>query len=277
MNRYFLGLIIIVALGCNRGNISIEQNLEKYFTKHGVTGSFGLFDNGHGRFHIYNFNTYKDSFYLPASLYKMYNACVAIELGIVNNDSTLIKWDGIKRENEAWNKDLTIKEAFAVSAVPHFQQIARNIGPAKMIRFLDSLQMGNYIELKKDTAKFNAELDQFWLNNSFKVNADGVLGFVKKLYFSQLRGIQPRTTKIVKSMMLRDSAATYKLSYKTGWGYDNAERSIGWVAGWVEENLHPYFFVLQITDPTGKKDIAAIREDILISILREKGYLLGKK
>lgn len=42
------------------------------------------------------------------------------------------RWDGVERGIEGWNHDLTLRQAFAVSAVPAFQGLARQIGPVTM-------------------------------------------------------------------------------------------------------------------------------------------------
>ena len=61
---------------------------------------------------------YRDSAYTPASTFKIVNSLIGIQTGIITDENMVIKWDGVKRWNEDWNKDLTMKEAFAVSAVP---------------------------------------------------------------------------------------------------------------------------------------------------------------
>ena len=73
----------------------------------------------------------------------------------------LIKWDGISRRVPEWNRDLTMQEAFKVSAVPYFQEVARRIGKDTMQRSLDSLHYG--------TAKIKTRIDTFWLDNSLKI------------------------------------------------------------------------------------------------------------
>lgn len=98
---------------------------------------------------------------------------------------------------------------------------------------------------------------------------------VKKLYFDQLP-FQKRSQRIVRSMMLWEDNTQYKLSYKTGWGY-NGPYSEGWIIGWIEENNHPYFFVLQIETPDKNLDIAPIRIQMLKDILKQYGFFQGRK
>ena len=49
--------------------------------------------------------------------------------------------------------------------------------------------------------------------------------------------------------MQQENNANYRLSYKTGWGFRENGNAIGWVAGWIEENVHVYPFVLNIEGP----------------------------
>jgi beta-lactamase class D len=76
--------------------------------------------------------------------------------------------------------------------------------------------------------------------------------------------------------MLQESNANYQLSYKTGWGFKENGNSIGWVVGWIEENQHPYFFVLNV-EGAHNIDMPTIRMNILKGILKQLGFFEGKK
>ena len=129
MSRFLIPLLIIAVLsGCSNNNINEDEKLKVYFDSAGVTGCFGLFNNGENNFIVYNLSRYRDSAYTPASTFKIVIALIGIQTGIITDENMVIKWDGVKRWNEDWNKDLTMKEAFAVSSVPWFQEVARRIG-----------------------------------------------------------------------------------------------------------------------------------------------------
>ncbi|PZP47363.1 MAG: class D beta-lactamase [Pseudopedobacter saltans] len=262
-----IALAISISLfSCHPNNIENEDdNWGKFFTENHVKGTFALYDNGHGTFSISNLSWYKDSAFLPASTFKIVNSLIGIETGIINNENMIIKWDGIKRRPE-WDKDLTMKEAFAVSAVPYYQEVARRIGQDTMQHWLDTLHYG--------TTKITGKIDSFWLDNSLKITPDEQLGLAMALYFDKLP-FQKRTMNIVKSVMLRESNTAYNLSYKTGLGYAPNGNAIGWVLGWIEENKHPYFFVLNIEgDHNMDPDI---RIKMLKKILNTKSLLGGKQ
>ena len=77
--------------------------------------------------------------------------------------------------------------------------------------------------------------------------------------------------------MIREKTDKYTLAYKTGWGTTEKGNQLGWLVGWIEENNHPYFFVLNIESPDPKVDFKTIRLNIVKSILKEKGFFEGRK
>jgi beta-lactamase class D len=252
---------------CSPNNVKEDASIKKIFDDHHVIGSFGIYDNGTGIFTIHNLKRYKDSAFLPASTFKIVNSLIGIETGRIVNEKMVIKWDGVVRKFPEWNKDLTMEEAFKASAVPYYQEVARRIGKDTMQQWLDSLKYGNHL--------MGNRVDSFWLNNTLKITADEQLGLVKKLYFGKLP-FQKRTQEVVKRVMLQQSNANYELSYKTGWGFLPNGKSLGWMVGWIVENKHPYFFVLNIEGPADLNMIE-VRADMLTQILKQQGFLEGKR
>ncbi len=225
-----------------------------------------MFNNIDGKVTVYNM-ALDTSRFLPASTFKIVNSLIGLEIGKIIDEQMVIKWDGIKRPVEDWNKDLTMTEAFKVSAVPYYQEVARKIGRDTMQKWIDSLGYGNM--------KIGQRLDSFWLDNSLKISPDEQLGLVKRLYFDQLP-FQKRTQQIVRDVMTQESNTLYTLSYKTGWGFDENHASIGWVVGWIEENKHPYFFVTLVRSTDPAVDMKAVRLNISRGILKQLGFFNGK-
>jgi beta-lactamase class D len=270
--RKLVAAVIVLLSACSVNNTKEDHDLKKFFDQNNVIGTFGLFDNGTGEFTIYNIDRFRDSAYLPASTFKIVNSLIGIETGRVKDSSTIIPWDGIIRSRPEWNKDLTMHQAFALSCVPWFQQLARRIGKDTMQHWLDTLGYGS---LHRKPVITN-NLDTFWLDNSVKVTADEQLGLVKKLYFGQLP-FQARSQRLVKNMMKREDNANYKLSYKTGWGFTENNHAIGWNTGWIEENNHPYFYVLQLESTDHDYRMNEVREKMLKDILHHYGFMEGKR
>jgi len=262
---YGLGVLLLIS-SCGQNNVKVEKKLAKYFTENKVEGCFALMDNGTGKFSVHNLPMYRDSSYLPASTFKIVNSLIGLQTGKISSDSMVIKWDAVERRSE-WNKDLTMYEAFRVSSVPYYQEVARRIGRDTMQFWLDSLGYGS--------KRINSPIDSFWLDNSLKIKPDEQLGLVKRLYFNQLPFFKTYQ-EMVKRAMLFENNTNYRLGYKTGWGFDKKGNNIGWIVGWIEENNHPYFFVLNIQSPEKEFDMVGVRMKMLKDILKELGFLNGK-
>lgn len=263
----YVVFLLMFFSACSSSNITNEESLKKYFDENKVEGTFALYNNGQGNFAIYNLSRYKDSAYTPASTFKIVNSLIGLQTGKITNAKMVINWDGIDRGMPEWNKNLSMEEAFKVSAVPYYQEVARRIGKSTMQMWLDSLSYG--------TKKITSNIDTFWLDNSLKVKPDEQLGLVKKLYFEQLP-FNKTTMGIVKKAMIQENNSNYTIAYKTGWGIKENGNSIGWIVGWIEENKHPSFFVLNL-DGGQNIDMVNIRKKILMNCLKDLGYLQGKK
>jgi beta-lactamase class D len=259
-------LLAAILAACSQNNVKQDASLKKYFDENRVEGCFALMDNGTGKFTVHNLKRYRDSSYLPASTFKIVNSLIGLQTGKISSDSMVIKWDGINRRAE-WNKDLTMYEAFRVSAVNYYQEVARRIGKDTMQLWLDSLRYGS--------KKITSAIDSFWLDNSLKITPDEELGLVKQLYFDQLPFFKSYQ-ETVKRAMLFENNANYRLGYKTGWGYTEKDHALGWVVGWIEENNHPYFFVLNIEFPEHNFDMWTVRMKMLKDILSHLGFFQGK-
>ena len=265
-NCLLLAAAVLVLHSCSVNKAKIDNSLKKYFDAKNVDGCFTMLNNADGSVTVYNMAL--DTMRLtPASTFKIPNSLIALQTGIATNDSMVIKWDGIKRWNDDWNKDMNMREAFKVSNVGYYQEIARRIGKDTMQRWLDSLGYGN--------RNIGNYVDSFWLNNDLKISPDEQLGMLKRLYFDQLP-FRKSVQETVKSMMLQEDNNLYKLSYKTGWGFDEQKNNIGWIAGWIEENRHVYFFVTLVKSPDPKLDMRNVRMNITKDILKDLGFLEGK-
>lgn len=260
------GIVAILFSSCSVNKAKIDNDLEKYFVAKNVEGCFTMLNNTDGSVRVYNMALDTIRF-TPASTFKMANALIGLQTGIVTGDDMAIPWDGVVRSNADWNKTLTLKEAFKVSSVPYFQEVARRIGKDTMQQWIDSLSYGN-----KNT---QGPIDSFWLNNQLKISPDEQLGVLKKLYFDQLP-FRKTVQMAVRDMMLQEDNTLYKLSYKTGWGFDEKKNNIGWVAGWIEENRHVYFFVTLVKSPDANIDMKSVRMAITKDILKHLGFLQGK-
>lgn len=267
MRLFLCAAMLLLLASCKVNNIKIDNDLKSYFDKYKVTGTFALYDNADGSFTIYDSAAYKKR-YCPASTFKIVNSLIGLETGKISDEKMIIKWDGQERRVKEWNQDLTMEQAFKYSSVPYYQEVARRIGRDTMQNWIDSLKYGNM--------NISGPIDSFWLNNTLLISPDEELGLVKRLYFDQLP-FQKRTQQIVRKVMLQEDNSLYKLSYKTGWAFRNQEGSTGWMVGWIEENRHPYFFVLLIETTDKDYNMFQNRVALLKEILTHYDFMKGKK
>ena len=252
---------------CSVNKAKTDNSLKKYFDENKVDGCFTYLDNSTGEITVYNMELDTQRF-CPASTFKIVNSLIGLQTGRITNDTMLIKWDGVKRRVENWNKDMGMTEAFKVSNVAYYQEVARRIGKDTMKAWIDSLGYGN-----KD---IEGPIDSFWLNNRLKISPDEQLGLVKRLYFDQLP-FRKSVQQMVRNVMMQENNTAYQLSYKTGWGFDESGKALGWMVGWIEENKHVYFFVTFVKAPDADTDIATARMNITKGILKQLGFMEGKK
>jgi len=201
-----------------------------------IKGSILIYDLKGGKYYSNNFEWAKKG-KLPASTFKITNSIIALETEIVENDSTLFKWNGEKRRLKNWEQDLIFKEAFHFSCVPCYQQVARKIGAKRMTKYLDKLEYGS---MKVDSAN----IDLFWLEGESRINQFQQIDFLKRFYKSELP-ITQRTETIMKRMMVVEENEEFKLSGKTGWSIRDGNNN-GWFVGYIESQQKTYFFATNV-------------------------------
>lgn len=284
----YTGLLLLAALfitSCRDSRLHEEKEWGKSFEEYGITNAcFILRDNNHEAVHYYNKERCLEHF-LPASTFKIFNSLVALDIPKIPDESFIIPWDSIDRGREEINKDMNMREAFKLSNLGYYQELARRIGPDYMQHYLDTVNYGN--------KNMGGGIDQFWINDSLKISADEQVGFIKRMYFNELPFAE-RTQRIVRSMMLQEETDAYKLYYKTGWGY-SGDKQILWVVGFIERIEHvqeheqsmnksdirfyPYFFAqnFELDKNDESKDWGAVRITILKNILKQFGAIPADK
>jgi beta-lactamase class D len=201
-----------------------------------VTGSILVFDPSKRVFYSNDF-AWCETGHLPASTFKIPNSIIALETGVMESDSTVIKWDGEKRKRGEWERDLSLRDAFHVSCVPCYQEIARKIGVERMKEYLEKLDYGRMIV-------DSASIDVFWLEGDSKVSQFEQIDFLQRFYSSRLP-ISEKTGNIMKRLMVIEESDTFKLSGKTGWSIRNGNNN-GWFVGYVEKGEKLLFFATNI-------------------------------
>ena len=213
-----------------------RQDLQQILDSVQVKGSVLVYDPQSKRSWSNDFSRCNLGF-LPASTFKIVNSIIALETGVVENDSTLFSWNGEKRRLPVWEQDLIFRDAFQVSCVPCYQEIARKIGVRRMKEFLDKLDYGNMVV-------DSGNIDIFWLEGDSRISMNQQLVFLERLYNAELP-VSERTIRIIKRMMILEKNTGYTFCGKTGWAVRNGNNT-GWFVGYLEKNNQVYYIVTNI-------------------------------
>lgn len=247
-------------------NRNSEVDLSEFFNEYHVMGSFILFDKKKTKFTRYNKERCSEQF-TPASTFKIPNSIIAIEEHIVDDASTIIKWDAIASRNPLWNKDMTLKEAFRVSCVPCYIRIANRVGEVRYQQYLEKFKYGN-----RSTTVISDDPDMkiaFWLIGDLKISQEEQIAFLRKLYDNELP-VSKRSIDITKEILVDEKTNDYVLSGKLGRGTDTKnKREIGWYVGYVEKNDNVYFFATNFESADPLDNFGQARKEITLKILRK--------
>jgi len=166
----------------------------------------------------------------PASTFKIVNALTAFEYEVALTPSQVIAWDGVERELPEWNRDLTLKEAFRLSAVWYFIELGRRNGRRSLAESMRRLDYG--------TADASGS-EKFWIDGPLVISADQQVRSLGRLARGEA-GFRPRSLDMLRQVMLLEKGewvdGEWRLYGKTGTApsLSAADPAVGWFVGWVE-------------------------------------------
>ena len=244
MIRIFFSLVIVsvILYSCSTNNVKSDSAIVKMMDSAGMQGTFAIMENSSEQFTISNLSRYKDSAYAPLNTFFILPTLVALDKGYIN------------RTPSTW---------VANDSTAFYQALIAKIGRQEILKTIDSVHYGKGI--------VSADLNLFWSDNSLRITPDEQLGLIKKLYFNELY-FQKRAQELYRKMILKEDNANYRLSYIAA--SDTTANNAGWVIGYIEENKHPYFFVLNTnslkSDSLTQKNVQMVKQ-----ILLQQGFLKG--
>jgi beta-lactamase class D len=201
----------------------------------------------------------------PCSTFKIWNSAIGLETGLVTDpDAPFWKWDGKKYSIEGWNADQTLRSAIAVSCVPAFQALARQIGRERMQEWLDKLGYGD--------RDLSAGVDVFWLpeagRKTLLISPDEQAAMIARLVGGKLP-LSAKTRATLASILMQKKTERGTFYGKTGTGTD-AAGDVGWFTGYVESGGQTYAFacLLKGRGVMGRDARAAMER-----ILAARGFL----
>jgi beta-lactamase class D len=223
--------------------IAQAADLGKAFRDLQVEGSIVIYDKNNNRFYEHNPSRNTTAFH-PASTFKILNALVSLETGVIRDDVSVLTWDGITRDIPTWNRDTNLRQAFKDSTVWFYQVLARKNGHQRMQKFVMAANYGNRQIGTPD------RIDKFWLEGPLKITPKQQIEFLQRLEQNNLPFSQ-RAIDLVKDIMVIEKTPEYTLRGKTGW-----DRSVkpngGWIVGYLELKNNVYFYATNTLMPSEK-------------------------
>ncbi len=238
--------------------------LKRIFDKYGLTGTMLIHDPETNKNHGYTPARW-DSGYLPASTFKIPHSLIGMETGMIDT-IYLFKWDGKKRRLPQWDKDLTLRDAFRVSCVPCYQELARKIGPERMKSFLTKMSYPG-MDVRAEN------IDLFWLEGNSRITPRQQVEFLKRLFEEDLP-LKKSVMQAMKEIMVNETTPEYTLSGKTGWAVRNGN-NYGWFVGWIETKGKVYF-IATLVEPKNQEmvdDFAMARKTVTMEVMRFMGII----
>ena len=244
---------------------SEQPGWSKVFAERGLVGSAAIYDEQSGRGLVFDHARAAHRF-SPASTFKLFNAMAALDSGAVKDEYEVIRWDGVPRRFDIWNRDHSLASGMKHSVVWFYQEVARRVGQARMQAWIDKAGYGN--------RDIGGGIDRFWLSGNLRISAIEQIGFLRLLADGRLP-FSAAAQETVRRIVIVESAPGFTLHAKTGWalrGDTGRKADLGWYVGWLERGGRRWFFALDIDMPNGMKE-ARQRDPLARALLRDIGAL----
>ena len=195
----------------------------------------------------------------PASTFKIASTLAALEAGLVEDASAILPWDGVRRDREEINGDLSLRDAFHRSALPHFQALVGRLGPEAMAAFLKRVGYGN------------AQSDdgvEFWLRGPLAISPLEQIAFLGAVRAQRLAA-SPAAQATLWALMAKRSLEGSPWRGKTGWSRPPGGPDVGWIVGALEGSAGPCFVAVRLeTDHPNPATFLGKREALAQRALR---------
>lgn len=224
----------------------------------GYDGCFVLLDAQHNEARVYNRARCAERF-SPCSTFKIPNALIGLETGVLSGPDHLLAWDGVQRDRPELNHDHNLRSAIKDSVVWYFQKVAAGVGTERMQTWLDRMHYGN--------RDISGGLTQFWLGASLKISAFEQLEFIDRLRRGDLP-FAPANQATVRELIVIGTENGATLRGKTG--TLGGENGLGWFVGYTVRGEQTWPFAMNISggrDATGPKT-----RELCIAILKANGW-----
>lgn len=237
-----------------------NPQIAEQFRKANVVGTFVLLDPRTGQ-PTGNNKARASTRFVPASTFKIVNSLIGLTVGVVKDVDEILDYGGKPQPVKEWERNMSLRDAMAMSNVAIFQTLARRIGLNRMATLVTNFGYGN--------ASIGVVVDRFWLDGPLEISALEQVAFLEKLLNDRLpvsEAAQAQTEEI----LLRERGEGWGLWAKSGWqNYPN--QGVGWWVGWVNSGGVDYPFALNMDIKSA--EMGPVREQLARSCLKSLGLL----
>lgn len=265
MKLYNFLLLLILGMPSIQAQINFSQPFEDC----GIEGSITIYDYAAKRWLSSDIN---DSHCptLPASTFKIINTLIALESGVIVDENEIIKWPGHTDTIKYGYRpniyhDISMREAFRLSAGWAYVELAKKIGKDKYQEYLKACQYGNVNLTTAD--------DDFWNFGPFAISPANQIEILMAIHEERLPFTKAHFATL-KDMMIQEKTDDYTLRAKTGWTRDGG-KDTGWGVGYVEKGEEVYFFATRLIKDrsTPNPNFGRCRKEITKTILKQMKVL----
>jgi beta-lactamase class D len=247
--------------------LHVRKDFNAFFEDCGARGTVAIYDVN-AKSLILNDSLLYEQENLPASTFKIINLLIALETGVIKDENEVIPWVGSTDTLKYGYrpdiyKDMSVKEAFEVSAGWVFTELSKKIGRERYLHYLKKCAYGNLNLSEPDP--------DFWNYGAFAVSPKNQLAFLYALYTNNLPFSQ-RSMTIVQKVMITEQTAEYTLHAKTGWTRANGQ-NLGWWVGYIDTGKGIYIFATRLLQDFKRSDFGTCRKEITFKVFRALGIL----
>ena len=215
-----------------------QLNLSSNFGDY--TGSFVLYDQSADRWNIYNMDN-ASTRVSPNSTYKIYDALLGLESGIITPEHSTFTWNGEPCPFESWESDQDLTSAMHNSVNLYFQEIDSQAGFQSVKTFLQTINYGNQ--------NTGTNLNLYWTDFSLKISPIEQVELLQNFYQNNFH-FDRKNIQAVKNALLLSTTSSGSLYGKTGTGRVNGKDVNGWFVGYIESDNNTYYFATNIQAPS---------------------------
>lgn len=200
----------------------------------------------------------------PFSTFKIPAGLIGLNNGVIASKSTTMGYSGGEYPFEAWNKDLTMEEAFKTSCVWYFRKVIDGIGKDNVQSELNELGYGNcdISQWEGSGESPTSDTNGFWLGSSLKISPMEQVDVMKKIFEGNTR-YTGEQIGILKDVMYAEEINGVKVYGKTGTGR-NGE---AWFAGFIESENERNYFAVYLEDKNAEGVAGAMAKEITMDII----------